>query len=161
MPTPDPFRLEAEPSVRASFSAIVCALLLGARIAWPLLHGAMAGASWRLPALVMLAGVLGFSAWRVLQARVYAIDVDALVVRAWWNKSVRQAQPLADLLDVAVSLNRRTGATSAAVMFRNGALVAVPLRHLGSTGLVEALKRRAAANGPPEPTAAQPSIADV
>ncbi|MEP6505897.1 MAG: hypothetical protein ABJD97_21365 [Betaproteobacteria bacterium] len=146
MPSPDPFRLEAEQSVRASFSAIVGAVLLAARIAWPLLHGAMAGASWRLPVLVMLTGVLGFAVWRVLQARVYAIDDDALVVRAWWNKSVLETQPLAGLLDVADSLNRRTGTVGAAVLFRSGTPVTVPVRHLGSAGLIEALKRRAAAN---------------
>jgi hypothetical protein len=151
MPTPDPFRLEAEPSLRASSSAIVCASLLALRIVWPLLHGVMAGASWRLPVLVMLAGVLSFSTWRVLQARVYAIDGDALVVRAWWNKSVQETQPLAGLLDVSPSLNLRTGVASAAVMFRSGAMVAIPVRHAGSTGLIEALKRRSETNKPPLP----------
>jgi hypothetical protein len=103
----------------------------------------------------MLAGVLGFSIWRVLQARVYAIDGDALVVRAWWNKSVLETQPLDGLLDVADSLDRRTGTVGAAALFRSGTPVTVPVRHLGSAGLIEALKRRAQANAGGAPALAE------
>jgi hypothetical protein len=156
MPQPDPFRLEAAPNVRPYLGICVVMIFWAVRVAYPLLQGVYAGASWRLPLLVIQAALLAFAVSRVLGARVIAVEGKDLVVRAWWNKATLRTLALVDLVDVAPAIQMRTGESFASALFRTGAPVAIPLGHSGQAGLIDSLRRHAEANRgePPAPASA-------